>query len=71
LEEEAQGGCIFDGAPVNVAPSKLWEERFWIHAPAFATASAHEQTCLMPFWLTPRGSGTGEWWQSWYNQPAL
>jgi hypothetical protein len=53
LDEQAQGGRIFDGDLVNVAPSKLWEERFWIHAPAFATASAHEQTCFIPFWLTP------------------
>jgi hypothetical protein len=44
---------VCDGEVVNVAPSKLWEEPFWIHALPFATASANEQTCFIPFWFMP------------------
>src|SRR5262249_51973611 len=53
LDEQRAGDRVCDGEVINDAPSKLWEEPFWIHALLFATALAYEQTCFARFSLAP------------------
>jgi len=53
VDEQSAGDRVCDGDLVNVAPFKFREERFWIHALLFATASPYEQTCTTPFPVKP------------------